>query len=248
MSNPDRRSFFRRSIPLVPATLIGASGAAVLADQAASAFLPATPGPAVDIRAENATTYSPTFFNADEYRFLQAAVARLIPADDRGPGALEAGVPEFIDRQMQTAYGSGALWYMQGPFMTDLPREMGYQLKLPPRDIYRLGIAAADRWCAGKLGKRFAELAAAEQDQALTALEKGAEGFDAMPSGTFFSMLLTNTREGFFSDPLHGGNKDMVGWKLIGFPGARADFMDWIERDEKYPLPPVSIHGVRAKV
>ena len=76
-------------------------------------------------------------------------------------------------------------------------------------------------------------------------MEHGVEGFDNLPSATFFAMLWGNTKEGFFSDPLHGGNKDMVGWKLIGFPGARADFMDWIERDEAYPQPPVSIHGQR---
>ncbi|STW69178.1 gluconate 2-dehydrogenase subunit gamma [Klebsiella pneumoniae] len=55
-----------------------------------------------------------------------------------------------------------------------------------------------------------------------------------------------NTREGFFSDPIHGGNKGMVGWTLINFPGARADFMDWVERGERYPFPPVSINGERA--
>ena len=53
-------------------------------------------------------------------------------------------------------------------------------------------------------------------------------------------------REGFFSDPIHGGNKGMVGWTLINFPGARADFMDWVERGERYPFPPVSINGERA--
>jgi gluconate 2-dehydrogenase gamma chain len=134
---------------------------------------------------------------------------------------------------------------MQGPFTPDAPREMGYQLRLTPREIYRLGIASADQWCERQMGKRFAQLSAAEQDKALAAMEKGVDGFEGLPSTSFFSMLLTNTREGFFSDPMHGGNKDMVGWKLIGFPGARADFMDWVERDEKYPLPPVSIHGVR---
>ncbi|MDW7570648.1 gluconate 2-dehydrogenase subunit 3 family protein, partial [Klebsiella pneumoniae] len=46
--------------------------------------------------------------------------------------------------------------------------------------------------------------------------------------------------------PIHGGNKGMVGWTLINFPGARADFMDWVERGERYPFPPVSINGERA--
>ena len=247
-ANPSRRTFLRRSIPLVPATLAAASGAgAVAVASSAANHLPEVPGPRVDPQLGAAASYTPSFFSADEYRFLQAAVARLIPNDDRGPGALEAGVPEFIDRQMNSPYATGTLWYMQGPFVPDAVPEMGYQLKLTPRELYRLGIAAANSWCQKALGKSLADLPAADQDKALAAMEKGIDGFGSLPSATFFSLLLTNTREGFFSDPLHGGNKGMVGWTLIGFPGARADFMDWIERDEKYPLPPVSIHGVRAK-
>ncbi|KOF55078.1 MULTISPECIES: gluconate 2-dehydrogenase subunit 3 family protein [unclassified Achromobacter] len=243
IGNPGRRAFFRKSLPLIPATALAASGGALAAPVPAP--LPEVPGPAVDPSLANAAKYQPRFFTTEEYRFLQAAAARLIPKDELGPGALEAGVPEFIDRQMGTAYAAGGLWYMQGPFAPDAPREMGYQLKLSPREVYRLGIAAADRWCARKLGKAFAELGPQEQDQALAAMEKGIDGFEHLPSSTFFSMLWTNTREGFFSDPMHGGNKGMAGWKLINFPGARADFMDWIERDEKYPQPPVSIRGAR---
>ena len=242
LPSPGRRLFFRQSLPLIPAGALAAAGGATLA---ARDHLPEVSGPPVDTALASAGQYRPGFFGADEYRFVQAAVARLIPNDERGPGALEAGVPEFIDRQMGTPYAAGSLWYMQGPFQPDAVPEMGYQLKLSPREVYRLGIAAADRWCEKSLGKQFADLPAADQDKALSAMEHGIEGFEGLPSQTFFSMLWSNTREGFFSDPLHGGNKGLVGWKLIGFPGARADFMDWVERDEKYPLPPVSIRGNR---
>ena len=244
MRDPGRRAFFRRSLPLIPvATLAAAGGGAAVVST--HDHLPPVPGPLVNTSLDAAAQYQPSFFSADEYRFLQSAVARLIPKDELGPGALEAGVPEFIDRQMGTAYAAGSLWYMQGPFQPDAAPEMGYQLKLSPREVYRLGIAAADQWSNKNLGKKFAELSAADQDKALSAMEHGIEGFDGPPSKTFFSMLWTNTREGFFSDPLHGGNKGMVGWTLIGFPGARADFMDWVELDEKYPFPPVSIQGQR---
>ena len=247
--NPQRRAFFRRSLPIIPIAAVAATGgAAATLATIDSNHLPVIPGPAVNTALSDAAKYQPTYFSADEYRFLQAAVARLIPKDDLGPGALEAGVPEFIDRQMNTPYAAGSNWYMQGPFNPAAVKEMGYQLKLNVREIYRLGIAAANDWCSKNLGKAFADLSVEEQDKALAAMEKGvdaADGFDALPSATFFSMLWGNTKEGFFSDPMHGGNKDMVGWKLIGFPGARADFMDWIERDESYPLPPVSIRGQR---
>ncbi len=243
--NPQRRAFFKRSLPIIPVAAVAAAGGAATLAVTAPHYLPTVPGPAVNTTQAQAANYHPSFFSEDEYRFVQAAVARLIPKDELGPGALEAGVPEFIDRQMNTPYAAGSNWYMQGPFDPSAVKEMGYQLKLNVQEIYRLGIAAANQWCQHNLGKAFAALSADEQDKALAAMEKGADGFDSLPSATFFSMLWGNTKEGFFSDPIHGGNKDMVGWKLINFPGARADFMDWIERDEKYPLPPVSIQGLR---
>lgn len=243
--NPQRRAFFRRSLPIIPVAAVAAAGGAATLATLDNSHLPMVPGPAVNTALRDAAQYRPSYFSAEEYRFLQSAVARLIPKDELGPGALEAGVPEFIDRQMDTPYAAGSNWYMQGPFQPDAATEMGYQLRLNPREIYRLGIAAANQWCSQNLGKDFAELSTADQDKALSAMEHGMEGFDNLPSATFFAMLWGNTKEGFFSDPLHGGNKDMVGWKLIGFPGARADFMDWIERDEAYPQPPVSIHGQR---
>lgn len=62
----------------------------------------------------------------------------------------------------------------------------------------------------------------------------------------FFGQLLQNTREGYFCDPIHGGNKDLAAWKMIGFPGARADFMDFVNQNGKaYPYGPVSINGER---
>lgn len=250
LGSPQRRAFFMKSLPIIPVAAVAAAGGAATLGaatlmQESKNHLPPVAGPAVDTTLARAPDYQPTYFSAEEYRFLQAAVARLIPQDDLGPGALEAGVPEFIDRQMNTPYAAGSNWYMQGPFEPGAIKEMGYQLKLNAREIYRLGIAAANAWCQKTLGKPFADLPPDVQDKALTAIQNGIEDFDSLPSGTFFSMLWGNTKEGFFSDPIHGGNKDMVGWKLIGFPGARADFMDWIERDETYPLPPVSIKGLR---
>ncbi|MCE9897508.1 gluconate 2-dehydrogenase subunit 3 family protein [Raoultella terrigena] len=241
-TNSSRRDFLVKSMALIPTVVIagggvGAIGAAAQAqasDAAAAAKTPAGEG------------WQPQFFNEQEWAFINAAVARLIPADELGPGAREAGVPEFIDRQMNTPYATGSIWYMQGPFNPDVPKEMGYQLPLVPKQIYNLGIADADEWCRSQHQKPFAELTVGQQDAALSQFEAGSAAFKQLPSSLFFSYLLQNTREGFFSDPIHGGNKGMVGWTLINFPGARADFMDWVERGERYPLPPVSINGERA--
>ena len=234
-----------RSLPIIPVAAVAAAGGAATLVAGNNNHLPPVVGEPVNTALAEAANYQPTYFTAEEYRFLQAAVARLIPDDDLGPGALEAGVPEFMDRQMHTSWAAGAHWYMQGPFQPDAPKEFGYQLKLNMREVFRLGIAASNVWCKATMGKVFADLSTAQQDEALKAIQAGIEGFENVPSATFFATLWNTTKEGFFSDPIHGGNKDMVGWKLIGFPGARADFMDWIERDEKYPLPPVSIKGLR---
>lgn len=248
-AQPARREFLRKSLTLIPVVTLASAGVAapVLMSAPNSMANAAPPVPAEVPQALGITgrAYTPSFFTTEEWAFVNAAVALLIPADDLGPGAKEAGVPEFIDRQMQTSYGSGGLWYMQGPFKPDSIPEMGYQLQLVPQQIYRLGIAATDDWCKAQFGKVFAELTGMQQQNVLEALDSGKAKFDAVPAATFFSFLWSNTREGFFSDPIHGGNQGLVGWKLINFPGARADFMDWVERDERYPFPSVSISGVR---
>ncbi|WP_130833424.1 gluconate 2-dehydrogenase subunit 3 family protein [[Erwinia] mediterraneensis] len=237
-----RRDFLLKTITLAPVVAAGSMATGALSlSPAANAADATTPAAAPQTR-----DYQPTWFTREEYAFITAAVARLIPSDERGPGALEAGVPEFIDRQMNTPYATGANWYMQGPFHPDVPKELGYQQPLVPQQVYRLGLADADAWSKAQHGKVFAGLSGEQQDALLQAMESGEAQFSQLSSKVFFAFLLQNTREGFFCDPVHGGNQGMVGWKLIGFPGARADFMDWVERGERYPFPPVSIRGERA--
>ena len=231
-----RRCFLLKSLAAVPAVALSGltlEAVAASAPQAAPAGKKA------------GSAYQPTFFNPEEFAFIKAAVSRLIPKDEKGPGALEAGVPEFIDRQLQTPYGVGANWYMQGPFQPDADPMFGYQLSLKPREIYRLGIAEANELARKEHDDVFHKLSGARQDQLLERMESGKADFAKLPSRVFFATLLQNTREGFFCDPVHGGNQGLAGWRLIGFPGARADFMDWVERGEKYPFPPVSISGER---
>lgn len=231
-----RRGFLRTSISLVPVAALAVTGCTQGTATAESVLA----------RAQNKpfTPYNPMFFYGHEWAFIQAAVARLIPADDTGPGAIEARVPEFIDRQMEAVFGHAAIWYMQGPFI-DSPPEFGYQGKLAPRDVYRAGIAATDAHCKTTFaGKVFAALDAAQQDGVLGRLESGEIKFDTLSSKTFFTFLLQNTKEGYLSDPFHGGNKDAGAWKMIGFPGARADYADWVGRPNvRYPLPPATING-----
>ena len=185
-----------------------------------------------------------TWFTDVEAAFITAVVARLIPADDLGPGAVEAGVPTFIDRQLAGPYGRGERWYMQGPWSAGAPTQ-GWQTRLTPAGLYRAGIKAVDAAVVRESrGGSFARLAAADQDAFLQRLEKGDVALDGVDAKAFFAQLLQNTLEGFWSDPIYGGNRDMAGWKLIGFPGARYDNTEFVsQHGQKYPLPPVGLKG-----
>jgi gluconate 2-dehydrogenase gamma chain len=200
--------------------------------------------PYAALRTTPTQAYSPGYFTPEEWAFLNAACGRLIPNDPNGPGAIELNVPEFIDREMQGPFGHAARWYMQGPFTTAVP-ELGYQSPLTPREVYRAGIAAVDTYCRRAFGNKFfAELTVTQQDAVLTDLESGTLDFESVSGRSFFGFLLQNTKEGFLADPIHGGNKNMGSWKMIGFPGARADFVDWVEQyNVRYPLGPVSVAG-----
>ena len=181
-------------------------------------------------------------FTLDEARFVEAIVDRLIPADELSIGGKEAGCASFIDRQLAGSYGSSERLYTQGPFLPGLPTQ-GYQGSEAPVARYRAGLAAFDRHVRSEFGgKAFADLAPADQDKALSDCEGGKAGFPT--AAGFFNLMLQNTMEGFFADPIYGGNKDMAGWKFIGFPGARYDYRDYVTaHNQPFPLPPLSIGG-----
>lgn len=184
------------------------------------------------------------FFTADEAALIETMVDRLIPPDERGPGGRDAGCAVFIDRQLAGPYGRAEGLYMRPPFMPGAATQ-GYQRPDAPAARYRTALKAiGDFVKAAFPGKSFAELTPADQDKLLGEIETGKAALGDVSGAAFFTLLLQNTQEGFFADPIYGGNRDMAGWKLIGFPGARYDYRDWVTRhNEPYPLPPVSIMG-----
>jgi len=185
------------------------------------------------------------YFTPIEAAFIEAAVARLIPDDPVGPGAVEANVPFFLDRQLAGPFGRGDHYYLGGPWPKGTP-EQGYQSRFNPAQLYRAAIAAIDRYVGATLGAAtFAKLAAADQDKLLKELESGDVNLDGgVEAKSFFAMLLQNTKEGYFSDPIYGGNKDMGAWKMIGFPGAHYNYKDWVARHgERVPFPTVGFKG-----
>lgn len=176
------------------------------------------------VEAQEGTVQVPlSFFTATEARVVSAASERIFPADDSGPGATEAGVVIYIDRQLAGPYGRDKYRYTKGPWVDSVP-EHGNQSKATPREIYREGI---------RLLEDFPSFPAAQQDAKLRAIEKT----------TFFQMLRRHTLEGMLCDPLHGGNAGMIGWQLIGYPGPRMSYREEIRQDtgEAWRRKPVSL-------
>lgn len=184
------------------------------------------------------------YFTAEEAAAIEALVDRLIPPDPQTPGGKDAGCAVFIDRQLAGPYGKAEGLYMRGPFADGTPQQ-GNQSSLTPAARYRQGLAALDKYCrATYAGKPFPQLADNEKDKVLSGMEKDEVRLEGVSGRAFFEQLLQNTQEGFFADPVYGGNRNMAAWKMIGYPGARYDYRDWVERhNEHYPLPPVSIGG-----
>jgi len=140
------------------------------------------------------------FFNADNAATIAAFTERLLPGAPGQPGAREANVLNYIDLALAGAYAD-------------------------QQDFYRRGLAALDAYCRASNGKPFVELAAAQQDAVITALEQGKASHFTWPSAqAFFNTARTHTMEGLFADPVYGGNKDVAGWRLVGFPGAQPLF------------------------
>jgi gluconate 2-dehydrogenase gamma chain len=172
------------------------------------------------------TTY--LFFNKEEAAFIEAAVARLIPADEKWGGAIEAGVPNYMDKQLGGAWGAGERLYRSGPWQPGTPSQ-GYQLPFTPADLFRTALGAINKELA-KAGTPFASMSADQQDAYLRSLEAGGKNLNGVPSDRFFASLWQCTVEGFFSDPVYGGNREMLAWRMIGFPGAYASYYDLVDR------------------
>lgn len=138
------------------------------------------------------------FLNDSESQTVEAMAGRLVPGDAADPGAREAGAMIFIDRALAGAY-------------SDL------------RPLYRDGIRKLDELSRERVGSAFVDLPESEQDSILRTLELehlNPSSDELARLGYFFEVVREHVLQGLFCDPLYGGNRDAVGWKLVGFPGA----------------------------
>ncbi|RVA51941.1 gluconate 2-dehydrogenase subunit 3 family protein, partial [Mesorhizobium sp. M7A.F.Ca.US.001.01.1.1] len=169
----------------------------------------------------------------------------LIPSDSTGPGAKELGVAIYIDRQMAGGYGKGDRLYLEGPFGEGTP-EQGYQLPMTPSELIRAGIADVSAYVQKNHKSTFDGLSAKDRAAVMTELDGKKVELPTVPTATFFGLLLQLTVEGYLADPMYGGNKDRAAWKMIGFPGADAMYMDKIEpfRNKLYTAEPKGIQDL----
>jgi len=138
--------------------------------------------------------------------------------------------------------------YTQGPWPEGTPQQ-GYQSPLTPAAVYRAGIRDTNNHCRKTYGKSFDALSRAQQDEVLKGLDGGKIELVQVRSPFFFNMLLNNTIEGFFADPVYGGNRDKAGWKLVGFPGVAAVYTTFIEKHNvPYKAQPVSIADITGRL
>lgn len=177
-------------------------------------------------------------------RTVSAVFDRLIPKDDLGPSATEAGCVDFLDAQLADRFGAGAALYREGPKRADEDTlSQTPQFIATPRERYATGLRALEAYAQASDGASFADLQPNRQDEILQGMENGTLQLDPdINTKAFFELMLQNVREGYFSDPIYGGNRDMAGWKLIGFPGARYDYRPYTDRlGEPLDLEPVSL-------
>jgi gluconate 2-dehydrogenase gamma chain len=227
-------------------TVAGAAALAPAASAAAQQTQLATPSANTTL-ATTSTQPPPVdepllTLTATEHAFFVAAADTIIPPDALSPSGSDCGVANFIDRQLAGAYGTGARLYRQGPFPKGKP-EQGYQLSLNPREFFRAGVASANEFTRKTWAKDFDRLNEEQRIAALKAMEEGKAEFNGFGSAMFFNALLQITMEGFFADPIYGGNRDMASWKMVGYPGLPATYRNDIRKylGKTYDKPPRSI-------
>jgi gluconate 2-dehydrogenase gamma chain len=226
-------------------------GAGLAGTAAVSGLTPANPAmpAAAQTPANAAPASAPTpqaepllALNETEHAFVVAAVDTFIPADELSPSGSECGCAVYIDRQLASAWGGGAKMYRAGPYFKGKP-EQGYQLPLTPAEFMSAGIAAANEWSRKTYGHDFDRLDASKRNEAIKAMESGKAEFANFSSRAFFARLLAMTMEGFFGDPIYGGNRNKASWRMLGFPGLPATYAHLIDeyRDKRYVAEPKSI-------
>jgi gluconate 2-dehydrogenase gamma chain len=218
---------------------------AVVGGAAAATATPAMlPDTAQAQQASTPAAAGYAYFNLDEAAFVEAVVDHMVPADELTPKGTDVGINVYIDRALAGGWGKGDRLYMQGPWALGTANQ-GYQLPLKPAELYRVGVQRSNAYCRKTFGKDFHGCTAQQKETFLKDLADGKITFEGgLPGRIFFAMLYENVMEGLFADPVYGGNKDKIGWKMIGFPGVLANNAENVKKfsaGQRFTANPTSI-------
>lgn len=232
-----RRRFLKNS-GLVAGGLVGGS---LLGSFIDNPFKTQESGTDKDEKPEKEFTESRMFFTRyEDFYVLEAATERIFPEDDNGPGAIGLGVPYFIDKQLAGPYGSNKYDYMKGP-VQKVDVASSYQTLMTRGEVFIEGLRKLNDESLKRHDEKFYDLEGEQQDELLTAMESEEIELVGVRSSTFFNLLRQMTIEGAYADPLYGGNKNMMGWKMKEHPGIRAGYSDLIEEEEFQVLEQISL-------
>lgn len=169
-------------------------------------------------------------------RWLAAVCDVFIP-EDSFPSASQAGVVDYIDLQMATGYGRGEGLYLQGPFFEGTPQQ-GWQLDMTPAELLLQGIDVLN-----EEDTAIFDLDQTGRSAFVTHLSERSQPIGGdLPARDFFTLLHALTNEGYFADPAYLGNYDYAGWRMVGFPGAHAYYLDRVDEHAiSNPPPPMGI-------
>lgn len=180
-----------------------------------------------------------------DFVILEQAVERIYPEDKNGPGAIELGVPYFIDKQLAGPYGNNVKDYRQGPFSNG--NGSAADSSLNRGDILINGLRKMSEESLSRFDVNFDEATEEQQTEILRDFDEDKVKVKGISSKAFFSLLRTLTLEGVYSDPLYGGNRDMQGWKMKEYPGSIASYANIIEEEEFIKMDPVSLTDYQPK-
>jgi gluconate 2-dehydrogenase gamma chain len=233
-THPGRRNFLLQAGLAGVASLAPAEHSAASATGAAAA---ASGAAAVGATAANATADTYHSLGPNEAAFIEALVNVMCPADELSPSGVDCGLAIYIDRQLAGPYGKGDGRYQRGPFRQGKP-QLGLQLPLTPEQFCKAGIAAVDAACVRDRGAPFAALKQAEADAVLVDIADGRVTDERLSLTSWFNEIVYPLFvEACFADPMYGGNRNAVFWKMIGYPGLPANHaIDMVRyRGKPYP-------------
>ncbi len=147
-----RRKFLKASGMTLGGLVVGGVFGGVLTDSLEKNHAPA---PALTSNKPEASLQDALmFFNQEQFKMTEAAVERIYPEDENGPGAKALGVAFFIDHQLAGPWGYNARDYMMGPFV-QAQATQGEQSRLKRNEMFTLGLEGLKSYCLSKSIKRI---------------------------------------------------------------------------------------------